>query len=185
MPTLWLVTFARVDAKSSPSARLPSPHCIRNDRSVLGEPDVVRIDRATRWGNPFVIGRDGSRAEVIAKYRARLWREIRAGRIGLEDLAARQPATPFPLWAEHMARRLAPYFDGASPAQCIVNEYRPGQGIGMHADHRDFGAVAGRPARRLCVTRSWPVVARAGHSVSSSAIPELSAHSPVTVLGHN
>ena len=52
---------------------------------------------------------------------------------------AREPATPFPLWAGHMARRLAPYFDGASPAQCIVNEYRPGQGIGMHADHGDFG----------------------------------------------
>ncbi len=29
----------------------------------------VRIDRATKWGNPFVIGRDGDRAEVIAKYR--------------------------------------------------------------------------------------------------------------------
>ena len=61
---------------------------IRHDRSVLGEPDVVRIDRATRWGNPFVIGRDGSRAEVIEKYRARLWHEIRAGRIGLDELAA-------------------------------------------------------------------------------------------------
>ena len=61
---------------------------IRHDRSVLGEPDVVRIDRATRWGNPFVIGRDGSRAEVIDKYRANLWRDIRAGRIGLDELAA-------------------------------------------------------------------------------------------------
>ena len=61
---------------------------IRHDRSVLDEPDVVRIDRATRWGNPFVIGRDGSRAEVIEKYRTRLWRDIRAGRVGLDELAA-------------------------------------------------------------------------------------------------
>ena len=61
---------------------------IRRDRSVLDEPDVVRIDRATRWGNVFVIGRDGSRAEVIEKYRAKLWRDIRAGRIGLDELAA-------------------------------------------------------------------------------------------------
>ncbi len=61
---------------------------IRDDRSVLGEPDVVRIDRATRWGNPFVIGRDGSRAEVIEKYRERLSSEIRAGRVPLDDLAA-------------------------------------------------------------------------------------------------
>ena len=32
-------------------------------------------------------------------------------------------------------------FDGAMPEQCIVNEYRPGQGIGMHADHSSFGDV--------------------------------------------
>jgi hypothetical protein len=29
----------------------------------------VRVDRATAWGNPFVIGRDGDRATVIARYR--------------------------------------------------------------------------------------------------------------------
>lgn len=28
----------------------------------------VRIDRRTKWGNPFVIGRDGNRADVIGKY---------------------------------------------------------------------------------------------------------------------
>lgn len=32
-------------------------------------PDAVRIDRATKWGNPFKIGIDGTRDEVIAKYR--------------------------------------------------------------------------------------------------------------------
>ena len=30
----------------------------------------VRIDRRSKWGNPFRIGPDGTRAEVIAKYRA-------------------------------------------------------------------------------------------------------------------
>ena len=29
----------------------------------------VRIDRSTKWGNPFKIGRDGTREEVIEKYR--------------------------------------------------------------------------------------------------------------------
>lgn len=29
----------------------------------------IRIDRATKWGNPFRIGPDGTRAEVIEKYR--------------------------------------------------------------------------------------------------------------------
>ncbi len=30
----------------------------------------VFIGRPSKWGNPFVIGRDGTRQEVIAKYRA-------------------------------------------------------------------------------------------------------------------
>lgn len=29
----------------------------------------VRIDRRTKWGNPHVIGRDGNRTEVIARFR--------------------------------------------------------------------------------------------------------------------
>jgi len=34
-----------------------------------GESYDVLIDRRTKWGNPFRIGRDGTRAQVIAKYR--------------------------------------------------------------------------------------------------------------------
>ncbi len=49
--------------------------------------NTVLIDRRTRWGNPFVMGRDGTRDEVIEKYRADLWRRIRAGEITLEELA--------------------------------------------------------------------------------------------------
>jgi hypothetical protein len=30
----------------------------------------VYIGRPSKWGNPFVIGRDGTREEVLAKYRA-------------------------------------------------------------------------------------------------------------------
>lgn len=51
----------------------------------------VFIGRPSKWGNPFVIGRDGTRAEVIAKYR--VWiatqpqllaalRELRGKRLG-------------------------------------------------------------------------------------------------------
>jgi hypothetical protein len=32
----------------------------------------VRIDRRSKWGNPFRIGHDGDRAEVIAKFEAYL-----------------------------------------------------------------------------------------------------------------
>ncbi len=30
---------------------------------------AVYIGRGSKWGNPFVIGRDGTREEVVAKYR--------------------------------------------------------------------------------------------------------------------
>jgi hypothetical protein len=33
-------------------------------------PDAVYIMRPSRWGNHYVIGRDGTRAEVIAKHKA-------------------------------------------------------------------------------------------------------------------
>ena len=50
--------------------------------------DVVRIDGRTRWGNPFVIGRHGSREEVIERYRAWLWRKVKSGGISVAELAA-------------------------------------------------------------------------------------------------
>ena len=37
--------------------------------SVPAGADTVYIGRPSRWGNPYVIGRDGDRGEVIAKYR--------------------------------------------------------------------------------------------------------------------
>ena len=47
----------------------------------------IRIDRKSRWGNPFIIGKHGNRKDVIAKHRSWLWDEIRADRITLSDLA--------------------------------------------------------------------------------------------------
>lgn len=35
----------------------------------------VYIGRPSKWGNPFVIGVDGTRAQVIAKYRAWILRQ--------------------------------------------------------------------------------------------------------------
>ena len=49
--------------------------------------NTVLVDRRTKWGNPWRVGRDGSREEVIARYRADLWRRIRAGEVSLEELA--------------------------------------------------------------------------------------------------
>lgn len=42
---------------------------VANRRSIHRLPGDVYIGRPGPWGNPFSIGRDGSRAEVIEKYR--------------------------------------------------------------------------------------------------------------------
>jgi len=36
----------------------------------------VRIDRGTTWGNPYRVGRDGTRAECIEKWRQRFYRRL-------------------------------------------------------------------------------------------------------------
>jgi hypothetical protein len=41
---------------------------VLNKRKHRIPKDAVYIGRPSKWGNPFVIGRDGSRDEVIAKY---------------------------------------------------------------------------------------------------------------------
>ena len=64
-----------------------------------------------------------------------------------------EPAAPFLPWVDAMADRLREHFGGTLPVQCIVNEYRPGQGIGMHADHADFGPVVAS----LSLAADWPM----------------------------
>ena len=49
--------------------------------------NTMLIDRRTRWGNPFRIGKGQDREQAIARYRADLWRRIRAGEVSLEELA--------------------------------------------------------------------------------------------------
>lgn len=46
------------------------------------EPYDIRIDRTTKWGNPFVVNKDGTRKEVIAKYR--IW--LRTQPLLLKDI---------------------------------------------------------------------------------------------------
>lgn len=44
--------------------------------------DEVYIGRPSKWGNPFIIGKDGTRAEVIEKYE----HYIRKNKKLMEDL---------------------------------------------------------------------------------------------------
>jgi hypothetical protein len=63
---------------------------VLNARKVGKHSDGLRVyvGRPSKWGNPFVIGRDGSRADVIAKYRA--WIVAQPDLMGaLEELRGR------------------------------------------------------------------------------------------------
>lgn len=46
------------------------------------------VGRPTRWGNPYLIGPDGTREEVIQKYRKHLWEQIKSGEVTMQDLLA-------------------------------------------------------------------------------------------------
>ena len=69
-----------VNLRNEPKLREAFEYAHVHDNTVL-------IDRRTKWGNRFRIGPDGSREEVIARYRADLWRRIREGEIAIEELA--------------------------------------------------------------------------------------------------
>ena len=49
--------------------------------------DAIYIGRGSKWGNPFVIGQDGTRLEVIKQYREMLWSYIQSGDVTKEELA--------------------------------------------------------------------------------------------------
>ena len=41
---------------------------VHNKRAGTAPPDAFYIGRGSMWGNPFVIGRDGTRDEVCDRY---------------------------------------------------------------------------------------------------------------------
>ena len=71
---------AVVNLRHEPRLREEFDHAQVVDNTVL-------IDRRTKLGNPFRIGSACSREQAVARYRADLWRRIRAGEIALEELA--------------------------------------------------------------------------------------------------
>jgi len=55
-----------------------------NKKSFKGE--GIYVGRPSVLGNPFAIGRDGDRAEVIGKYRVWLWKQVKARAEVFEEL---------------------------------------------------------------------------------------------------
>lgn len=45
---------------------------VYSKRDSVYPQDAIYVGRPSKWGNPFSIGRDGTREEVIAKYRQRV-----------------------------------------------------------------------------------------------------------------
>ena len=119
------------------------------------EPDAVangavRVDRRTRWGNPYVLGKDGSREQVVARYRADLWRRIRAGDIALADLAALDSSDPrVSLPSEAVSRARARTRRGLGAAS-VLKAARRSEASGGRTARR----VEGVPPRRHHATGS-------------------------------
>ena len=73
----------------------------------------VRIDRRTRWGNPFRLGPGMERARAIREYREWLWDQVRTGAVGRAELAELHGRTlacwcaPLPCHGEVLARAAA------------------------------------------------------------------------------
>ena len=76
---------------------------------------------------------------------------------------AAQATTPLPPWAISLASKLQSLFNNKIPEQCIINEYLPGQGIGMHTDITGFGPIVAS----LSLLSAWPIHFRAPGTLSS------------------
>lgn len=48
---------------------------------------AIFIGRPSKWGNPYVVGRHGTRDEVIELYRRRLWKLVKARFVTIGELA--------------------------------------------------------------------------------------------------
>ena len=77
-------THARMQGEPGPVLNLR----YRGEWTEAERRNVVRVDRASRWGNPFRMQAEAERDRVIAQHRAWLWQQIDEGAVGLDELAA-------------------------------------------------------------------------------------------------
>jgi hypothetical protein len=87
-------------------------------------PNAVYIGRGSEWGNPYRIGPDGTREDVIAKYRVHLWNRLKHDLTGYElmcrlaDLHGKQLAcycSPQPCHGDVLVRAAAWANDSIHP----------------------------------------------------------------------
>ena len=114
------------------------------DAGAVLVPNVLSEEEAQRLLQ--VIDRSQWSSEIGRRVQHYGWRYAYGAK------TAAQPAPPLPSWAIQLSERLSSYFEVA-PEQCIINEYEPGQGIGMHADAPAFGPVVAS----VTLGAAWPM----------------------------
>ena len=57
------------------------------NRALQEEPEVVRFERTTSWGNLLVIGREGDRTQPTTKNGEHGWERILPGHVDIGELA--------------------------------------------------------------------------------------------------
>ena len=84
-----MISPVRIQRKRTKGFRL-------QDSSPNGLP-VVYVGRPTKWGNPFRVGVDGTRKEVVEKYREWLKKKLEEDPTFLEPLKGKNLACWCPL----------------------------------------------------------------------------------------
>jgi hypothetical protein len=49
--------------------------------------NAIYIGRGSKWGNPFIIGKDGNRNDVCEKYNVYIKEQIKSGKVTLQEVA--------------------------------------------------------------------------------------------------
>jgi len=58
---------------------------VLNKRTDTCSPNSVYVGRPTKWGNPYIIGEDGNREEVVMKFKTYM-----QGRFDLQEAAKKE-----------------------------------------------------------------------------------------------
>jgi alkylated DNA repair dioxygenase AlkB len=135
--------FDQADLFAAP-ARLPEGFRYHPDVLSVGEEEALAYELAQLPFKPFDFhGYLANRQVVSFGYR------YDYGRRAVVD------AAPFPSFLEPLRRKIAAIFERPADSfrQVLINEYRPGAGIGWHRDKAQFEEVVGVSLLAPCTLR--------------------------------